>query len=92
MEKDTNTGSEKSLALEILEEVKLQSKRWMVAFFVILGLWAATIGTFVWYINQYDYSDYDIQSHNGGNANFVGRDGDITNGTGQSKNENSQER
>lgn len=92
MDKDASTSSEKSLALEILEEVKLQSKRWMVAFFVVLGLFAATIGTFVWYINQYDYSDYDIQSRDGGNANFVGRDGDITNGTGQSKNEDSQER
>lgn len=92
MEKDANTSSEKHLALEILEEVKTQSKRWMIAFFVVLGLLAATIGTFVWYINQYDYADYEVQSNDGGNANYIGRDGDITNGAGQSKNEDSQER
>lgn len=81
---DNDKGKEeKSLALEILEEVKAQSNRWMAAFFVALGLWAATIAGFIWYIYQYDYANYEVESNDGGNANFIGRDGDITNGTSQ---------
>jgi len=33
--------------LELLSEIKRQSKRWMIAFFVVLALWAATIAGFV---------------------------------------------
>ena len=43
---------EDSLALEMLKELKHNSKRWFIAFLVTLILWFATIGVFVWYINQ----------------------------------------
>ena len=45
MEKET-------LAMEILQELKAQSKRWFVSFIIVLILWFATIGVFIWYINQ----------------------------------------
>lgn len=45
MEKET-------LAMEILQELKAQSKRWFISFIIVLILWFATIGVFVWYINQ----------------------------------------
>ena len=79
MEKYTNTSSEKSLALEILEEVKLQSKRWMVAFFVILGLWAATTTGFVLFLNQYEFESYS-QDGSGYNNIYTGGQGDVING------------
>lgn len=41
-----------SLALEMLKEVKAQSKRWFISFIIVLMLWFATIGVFIWYINQ----------------------------------------
>ncbi len=41
---------------ELIDLVKLQCKRWAIAFFVVLGLWAATIGGFIWYLNQYDFT------------------------------------
>lgn len=47
---------EKSLALELLEELKRQNKRLVVALFTVLFLWFATIGGFVWYLNQYDFT------------------------------------
>ena len=40
------------LALEMLKELKANSKRNFIAFVVVLILWFATIGIFIWYINQ----------------------------------------
>ena len=45
MEKD-------SLALEMLRELKQNSRRWFISFIIVLILWFATIGVFIWYINQ----------------------------------------
>ena len=44
MEKET-------LATELIHELKAQSKRWFIAFLVILALWFGTIGIFIWYIS-----------------------------------------
>lgn len=43
---------EDTLATEMLKELKAQSKRWFVSFIIVLILWFATIGVFIWYINQ----------------------------------------
>lgn len=43
---------ERTLALEMLKELKAQSKRWFISFIIVLILWFATIGVFIWYINQ----------------------------------------
>lgn len=40
---------------ELIDLVKSQCKRWAMAFFAVLGLWAATIAGFIWYLNQYDF-------------------------------------
>ena len=42
---DTNT-----LASEMLSELKATSKRWFIAFCIMVGLELATIGAFIWYI------------------------------------------
>lgn len=49
---------EEVFVLELLSEIKRQSKRWMIAFFVVLGLWAATIGGFVAFLSQYEFVDF----------------------------------
>lgn len=41
-----------TLATEMLKELKANSKRWFISFLVVLVLWFATIGIFIWYINQ----------------------------------------
>ena len=41
-----------TFATEMLKELKLNSKRWFVAFIIVLILWFSTIGIFIWYINQ----------------------------------------
>ena len=43
---------ERSLALEMLKEVKAQSKRWFIIAIIELVIIIATTGIFVWYINQ----------------------------------------
>lgn len=45
MEKDT-------LALEMLKELKAQSKRWFIIAIIELCIIFAITGVFVWYINQ----------------------------------------
>lgn len=73
---DTSGGA---LALEIFSEIKIQSKRWCIAFFTVLILWFITVGGFIWYVHQYDYITY---SQDGGGYNNIntGEQGDVTNG------------
>ena len=68
-----------SLAMEMLAEIKTQSKRWMIAFFVVLSLWACTIGGFVWFINQYEFESY-TQDGSGYNNINTGEQGAVVNG------------
>lgn len=44
-------NQEMNLATELMHELKAASKRWFIAFLVVLGLWFATIGAFIWYIS-----------------------------------------
>ena len=62
---------EKSLALSLLETLKAQCKRQFIILLVVVGCWLTTIGVFIWYINQFDYStveEYTNTTDNGGNA------------------------
>lgn len=42
----------KTLATELLHEIKSQSKKWFVAFIVVLILWFITVGAFIWYVSN----------------------------------------
>lgn len=55
MENKDNVNEEKTLAMEILGELKEQSKRWFRAFLVMVAVEVLTIGGFIWYLNQYDF-------------------------------------
>ena len=46
---------EKSLAMELLQDMKKTNKRMFTLLVIILILWFATIGCFIWYINQFDF-------------------------------------
>ena len=63
-----------TLATEMLRELKASNKRWFTAFIVVLTLWFATIGAFIWYISL-PVDEYAIEVTNDeGNANYIGRD------------------
>lgn len=55
MENSDNVNEEKTLAMEMLGELKEQSKRWFRAFLVMVAVEVLTIGGFIWYLNQYDF-------------------------------------
>lgn len=75
----------KSDAWLMIKELGKQNKRMFTALVIVLCLWFATIGGFVWYLSQYDFSAeiYDVtqDTSDGGDANYIGNDGDIINGS-----------
>ena len=70
-----------NLATELLHEVRKQSKRWFIAFIIMVAVELATIFSFMWYISL-PVEDVKVESSDNGNANYIGNDlnGDINNG------------
>ena len=60
---------EKSLAMELLTEQVKNSKRWFCAFLVVLLMWFATIGGFIWFLNQYNFETYEQDGEGVNNIN-----------------------
>lgn len=69
-------NQEMNLATELMHELKAASKRWFIAFLVVLGLWFATIGGFIWYISLPVEETTDIaqEADNNGYNQVVGGD------------------
>ena len=81
MKKEVEDVKEKSLAMELLQDARKTNKRMFVIIIVILVMWFATIGYLVYTLN--DIGTYDetvTQENEDGNNNYIGNDGDITNG------------
>lgn len=59
-----------SLAMEILKEQRKSNKRLFIALVVVLCMWFATIGGFLYYINTTDYVEIEeiADTGEGGNA------------------------
>lgn len=78
----------KSFGLEMLEYAKTQNsqlnkanKRMFIIILVILGMWFATIGYLVYVLNDISVVEETVtQENDGGYNNYIGNDGDITNG------------
>lgn len=74
---------EQSLAMSLLKDYKKQNKRQFIIILVILGMWFATIGYLVYTLNDIgtETTTQEVtQDNTNGNNNFIGNDGDITNG------------
>jgi hypothetical protein len=56
---------------------------WITVLVTILLLAACNIAWLI-YINQFDVESYQVSTEGGGNANYIGNDGDITNGESNS--------
>ena len=63
---------EEKLATELLHELKASAKRWFIAFIVVVALWFATIGIFIWYISLPIDEEYTTIEADEGNANYIG--------------------
>lgn len=81
IKKEVHKLQEQSLALELLKDYKKQNKRQFVIILVILGMFTALLGYTIWLLNDISVETTEVtQDTNNGNNNFIGNDGDITNG------------
>ena len=60
---------------------------WIALIIAVLAIVATNISWLI-YISQYDF---ELSADNGGNANYIGNDGDIYNGEGYSKEKSIEE-
>jgi hypothetical protein len=56
---------------------------WITVIVLILSIVALCAG-FLIYLSQFDVESYQVSTEGGGNANYIGNDGDITNGESNS--------
>ena len=81
VKKEVEEIQEHSFAMELLKDQKKQNKRQFIIILVILGMWFATIGYLVYVLNDIGTETTEVtQENSDGNNNFIGNDGDITNG------------
>ena len=78
-----DTEGNDTFAMAMLKSYHKQATRWYITALVILAMWLATIGMFVWYIQLYDYETYEITADDGGNANYQNGDGLTINSRGR---------
>lgn len=85
-----NQKIEVTLASELLHELKATSKRWFIAFCIMVVLEFATIAGFMWYMSL-PVDELTIENESG-NANYIGNDlnGDLNNGEDSEKTESSE--
>ena len=65
-----------TLASEMLHELKASNRRWFIAFVVVLILWFATIGAFIWYISL-PVEEYSVDQYADGDTNTMIGVGDL---------------
>ena len=61
---------EKSFAMELISDYKRQNKRQFIVILVILTMWFASIGLFIYYINTtgYEVTTETAETNDSGNA------------------------
>ena len=84
------------IAFERMQTKDEKNDRWRnITIIVLIVLLVVTNAMWLVAWNQYDYVDdyyeVDMDSGNGGDANYIGNDGDISYGTSNSTQENDNE-
>ena len=81
VKKDLEEVKNESFASEILRDYKKANKRQFVIILVILTMWFSTIGYLIYILNDIGVIEETItQETEQGYNNYIGNDGDITNG------------
>lgn len=70
---------EQSLAMTLIDEIRSQSKRKDKLILLLIIAWLTTIGVFILYINQFDYSSESVATMETDNSGSI-TTGDIDNG------------
>ena len=78
------------ISFERMQAKDERNDRWRnIIIIILIVLLAATNGAWLYAWNQYDYSSTQTEVNaDNGTANYIGRDGDINNGTNSSKDKN----
>lgn len=78
------------IAFERMQAKDERNDRWRnIIIIILIVLLAATNGAWLYAWHQYDYSSAQTEVNaDNGTANYIGRDGDINNGTNSSKDKN----
>ena len=75
-----------SLATKLIRELKSTSKRWFIAFIVLLSLWFATIGGFIIYLSlpvEETVTETVTQdADDNGDNNYIGGDNNVSSSDG----------
>jgi hypothetical protein len=69
---------------DFMKDTRNMANKYFVLFLITLVMLFATNAAWLYEWTQYDYVSVDSQ---GGSANYIGRDGDITNGSSESPSE-----
>ena len=86
------------IAFERMQAKDERNDKWRnIIIILLIVLLVASNGMWLWHESLYDYSDETttIKADDGSNANYIGGNGDITNGgndNGQKEKENSEKR
>lgn len=81
MKKEVEEIQEHSFAMELLKDQKKQNKRMFIIILVILGMFTCLLGYTIWLLTDIGVETTEVsQDTSNGNNNFIGNDGDITNG------------
>ena len=59
-----------TLATEMLRELKANNKRLFIGLLVVIALWFATIGVFIWYLSL-PIEEVTIEQDTDSNANYL---------------------
>lgn len=65
-------------------------RRLWIALIITIILIVFTNAGWLLYISQYDFCSYELSTDGGGNANYIGQDGDIYNGESDSEKKNAE--
>lgn len=83
---------EEKLTLELLREVKALSRKWFIAFIVVLVMFFVSnlAWLYAWNLPAEETTSTEVvQDGDNGNNNYIGNNGDISNGeTDNKKNKN----
>lgn len=81
MKKEVKDIQEHSFAMELLKDQKKQNKRQFIIILVILAMFTCLLGYTIWLLTDIGVETTEVSQENSdGNNNFIGNDGDITNG------------
>lgn len=81
MKKEVKDIQEHSFAMELLKDSRKTNKRQFIIILVILAMFTCLLGYTIWLLTDIGVETTEVSQENSdGNNNFIGNDGDITNG------------